>query len=297
MKIELKKSPDTPVYPYSLAIDLTHDVVHSKTAYEVPVKSKDGKHIITVFGFQTGSENPERLPNLAGALFGGLINVARLPNYAFVARAAKRVYPVYTIQSEVMVVTPNGPIFRHVELAKVREYLTDYLQDSKILGPEDKLHVRGIADDLSLSRPVFYLKSRKPGVSNFWAPVFISADKKTIFAYAANGKREVEVKGGSEVFALRYQVAKALIADNRLDECDELRIDRLFPDTWEQMKAGMSREGEIAVSSQTIEVYKDGDMFVALETREGGERFGLYTAETLEAVTAKVEADYARRGL
>ena len=51
------------------------------------------------------------------------------------------------VGDEVFVTTPGGPVFRDVELAKVRGYLSDYLHTMEELGTADHvetLHVRGV---------------------------------------------------------------------------------------------------------------------------------------------------------
>ena len=75
-----------------------------------------------------------------------LINLSRLPTYVFIAPRSHKMYPVYTVNDEVFATTPGGPVFKHVELAKVREFLADYLHEIGALGVTDKsekLHVRG----------------------------------------------------------------------------------------------------------------------------------------------------------
>ena len=129
---------------------------------------------IEMCGFRVEAEKLEELEQKAALLAASLVNMSRLPSYVFIARRAGGVYPVYTIEDEVMATTPGGPVFRHVELAKVREYLTDYLHDIGILGERglsDKLHVRGIdRHTLSLRRPVLYLKKRAINETDFLGP-------------------------------------------------------------------------------------------------------------------------------
>ncbi len=102
------------------------------------------------------------------------------------------VYPVYTVGDEVYATTPGGPVFRHVELAKVREFLSDCLHTMEEIGSVDRaetLHVRGIdKNTLGLIRPSFYLKKRVPSEAEFWAPVFKSEDGRSIYTYAARAK-------------------------------------------------------------------------------------------------------------
>ncbi|MFQ5614795.1 MAG: hypothetical protein ACE5H9_21955, partial [Anaerolineae bacterium] len=190
-----------------------------------------------VAGFRLQAGNLNYLARLVRQLLPALVNYARLPDYVFIARRSKRIYPVYTYGDEVIATVPGGPVFRHVELAKVRAYLADYLHAAGELGAPE-LHVRGVnRRSLKLLRPVFYLKKRVPGQAEFWAPVFESLDGRSIYAYVASARREVPIDGGYEVLALRDVCARALMADNRLENIYDLRPDRLWPEAWARLRS------------------------------------------------------------
>ncbi len=241
-------------------------------------------------------------------LLPALINFARLPDYVFIARRSQRIYPVYTIGDEVIATTPGGPTFRHVELAKVRAYLTDYAQSTGELGGpgrSDKLHVRGVSrHTLALLRPVLYLKKRIPGQTEFWAPVFEAEDGRSIYAYVASAKREVSKDRGREVLALRHICAEALIADKRLLHNYDLRVDRMMPEYWSAMQMTLRPEpyglaaGQTAnASGMEMSLYRNGGALVAVEARPEEDRWGLFFGEETGDVCHRVAQDYLRRGL
>jgi hypothetical protein len=232
-----------------------------------------------------------------------LISTARFPSYVFVARAAGYHFPVYTIGNEVFATTPGGPQFRHVELAKVREYLADYLNSIGILGnssEDDKLHVRGVdSDTLEMVRPSFYLKKRVTGQTDFWAPVFYSAETATLYTYAASARREAPYDQARGIFVLRDIVAEALIADKRLKASYDLRIDRVFAETWAELQAYLgSKSAEITINGISLPVYAAPDgLFVAVEKRVDENRFNLYLGGTLEGVKTAITQNFVRRGI
>lgn len=259
---------------------------------------------IQICGFELQTERFAELSELIERLLRALINSSRLPTYVFIARHAGIVYPVYTVDNEVFAVTPqSGPVLRHVELAKVREYLTDYLHDIKVLGTDgqrDKLHVRGVIQhNLQLRRPVFYLKKRLIDETEFWAPVFESGDGRRIYAYAVNQRREVPLNDGLEILALRDIVAHFLIQDGRLKQYCDLRPDRLFPDGWRALKRHLEPEApSIHYHGQALPVFKTPRaLWLSAELRPHEERYNLYLGETRAALEAQIEANFARRGL
>jgi hypothetical protein len=230
--------------------------------------------------------------------------MARLPTYVFIARRSRQMYPVYTVGDEVFATTPGGPVFRHVELAKVRDYLSDYLHAVSELGTpgkSDTLHVRGInMDTLGLIRPIFYLKKRpsSAGDNEFWAPVFLADDGKSIYTYAASGKREVDLAGGYETLLLRTQVAQALIADKRLKENFDLRPDRLLPDYWAQVQATLKpTPATLVYDDQSLAVYQNGRGIVAVEHRHDEDRYSLYIGQDIDDLRDRTAYDFVRRGL
>jgi hypothetical protein len=232
-----------------------------------------------------------------------------LPTYIFIARRSRRIYPVYTIGDEVLVTTSGGPVFRHVELASVRRYLSDYLHAVGELGTPGKsetLHVRGVRPStLALTRPVFYLKKRVTGENEFWAPVFPTNDGLGIYTYAASARREVKIAGGQEVLALRDMVAEALIADKRLKHSHNLRPDRLMPDYWSRLQATLEKDPlKLTVfdhgttkNGAEIDLYKNGKLFLAAEPRGDDHRVGLFVGQTPTDLRDRLAQDYLRRDL
>lgn len=303
--------------PYLMSVSLEGHVIPPDTHYHIPiyrdqmVRDLDGTagrlpYSIEVCGFRLEAQTPDALLRPTAELLDGLINMARLPTYIFAAGRSMLIYPVYTIEDEVFATTPGGPVFRHVELAKVRSYLSDYLHTMEELGTvghAETLHVRGVdSTTLGLIRPIFYLKKRVTGENEFWAPVFRSPDGRTVYTYAASAKREVAVRNGLEVLDLQAVVAQALIADRRLEEPYDLRPDRLFPDQWHQLRSLMtpqpytvSQIGEnMAVSLPT---YRYGKCYAAAEHRTGEDRYNLFLGVDPLDLRQRIAQDFLRRGL
>ncbi|MCP5097113.1 MAG: hypothetical protein GY943_16310 [Chloroflexi bacterium] len=309
MKITIEHSITTDEfadsYPYIVRVEIVSATLNVGTIYQIPVfvKYQGLKKTfgMDICGFRVEAKKPTQLPAQAEALLKGLINVSRLPSYMFVARRAKAIFPVYTISDEVMAITPVGPIFKHVELAKVREYLSDFLHDAQILGEgglSDKLHVRGISQrTLGLLRPVFYLKKRLPGETDFWAPVFQSMDGTHIYAYAANARREVERQADREILSLHGLVATALQQDGRLRHVHDLRPDRLMSGYWERLKSTLANEGELVVNEQVIGLYGNGSITIGVEHRKEEDRYGLFFGSSKENVCNRIALDFKRRGI
>jgi hypothetical protein len=312
----LKKNKDA--LPYFVRVDLSTEVIEPNTIFHVPVYWQPAKAVGTIIkglysaevcGFRVEAGNLPQIVRLVGRLLPGLINMARLPTYIFIARRSHRLYPVYTIDDEVLAATPGGPVFRHVELAKVRGYLSDYLHAVGELGAPGKseaLHVRGVrTTTLALIRPVFYLKKRIPGENEFWAPAFPANDDCHIYAYAASARHEVEIAGGQEVLALRDLVAQALMADKRLKHNHDLRPDRLLSDYWTRLQATVNQESvKLMVSDRhttgnghEISLYKNGKVYLAVEPRGEENRVGLFVGKTPTDLRDRLTKDYLRRGL
>jgi hypothetical protein len=290
--------------PYFVTVEIVTKTVDAGTVFQIPIGVDYNGHGKTftfeVCGFRQETSNPDKLPLMVGQLVNALVSTARLPSYVFIARRAGEIYPVYTIGREVFATTPGGPIFRHVELAKVREYLADYLNTIGILGENgvsDKLHVRGVnLHTLGLRRPIFYLKKRVPGETDFWAPVFETGDGKRIYTYAASARREVPIADGQEVIFLRELVAQALLTDGRLHDLHDLRPDRLFPDYWERLKVTLNPEGSIPVNGITIPIYSNSYVWVGLEVRADEDRYSLYVGRDAESLRRRIQIDFERRG-
>lgn len=306
MKIEIERNTgeNSEIVPYIAHVDTSDLTIHSTSAYDVPVEIRQTgpkkEYHVNICGFDVKADNPDHLPTKIEWLISHLVNVARFPKHVFIARRAKTVYPVYTIGNEVMATTPGGPIFQHVELAKVREFLTDYLHQTSVLGDSgvsDRLHVRGTnMHTLGLRRPVMYLKKRVVGEDEFWAPVFENGAGDGIYTYAVNARRDVAISDGSEILQLRDVVANALKNDGRLNDLNDLRADRLMPAYWERLKETLTPAGTLAVNDHTLEVYTKGSTWVAVESRPDEERYGLYVGGSESGLEGRVKRDFIRRG-
>lgn len=305
LTLEPNSNGDQQTVPFHVRVDIVTATIDTGSVFYVPVEVRyqgmKKSFAVNIAGWELESERPEALPDKISRFLPRLISLARLPTYLFVARRAGGIYPVYTIGSEVYATTPGGPVFRHVELAKVREYLTDYLHAAGILGEKglsDKLHTRGLnLKTLGLRRPIFYLKKRVPGEVDFWAPVFESGDGKHIYCYAADERREVPMIGGVEVLYLQQMVANALKTDKRLKDPFDLRPDRLFPDYWERLKATLSTSEPITVNGMTLPAYANENGLLALEERKDEGRYSLYLGKDAEDLQARVAVDLERRGI
>jgi len=308
MKIALQHNSGTnsAAIPYFAEIEISNISVDFNTRFRVPISKRvNGKtwYVGEICGFQIEADSPEAAVALIEKLTPGLVNMARLPTYVFIARRSHKMYPVYTHGDEVFATTPGGPIFKHVELAKVREYLSDYMHTIGALGrpgKSEKLHVRGVhRESLGLIRPIFYLKKRSHGSdeNEFWAPVFQSANGGAIYTYAASGRREVEIDNGHEVFRLRAQVAQALIADKRLKDEDDLRVDRLLPDYWDMVKPHLQKvSSKLNFDGSSIEIYREGLSLLALEYRADEDRYSFYIGKGVEDLRSRAAKDLVRRG-
>jgi hypothetical protein len=307
MKITLTENTgtDTERIPYYARIEIETVTIDAGTAFDVPVyvnySGLDKVYNVEMCGFRLETAYLEDLPRGAARLLNGLINMARLPSYVFIARRAGGIYPVYTLNYEVVAVTPGGPVFRHVELAKVREYLTDYLHRVKVLGENglsDKLHVRGVdMHTLGLRRPIFYLKKRVPGQTDFWAPVFESGNGRFIYTYAVNARRQVPTADGREVLNLRTLVAEALGKDGRLPNPADLRIGRLFPNRWQQLRHQLEADGDLVANGKMLALFRDGETLIGLESRPKEERYSLFFGRDADDLRRRARLDFDRRGL
>lgn len=307
MKIYLEKNggADKSDIPYLANIEIATMTVNFNAHYTIPITEQvngQSHYAADVCGFQIEADSPEATVSLIDKLLQELINLARLPTYIFVARRSHKIYPVYTFKNEVFATTPGGPVFRHVELSKVREYLSDYMHTIGQLGSpgkSEKLHVRGVhRKTLSLVRPIFYLKKRpESGDDNeFWAPVFASTDGQAIYTYAASGRREVDVDAGHEILRLRSQVAQALIADGRLKEDYDLRADRLLPEYWEKIKAHLEPlPDKLTFGDTQLELYQDGKYLIAVENRNEEDRYSFYIGKSYEDLQIRAGKDLVRR--
>ncbi len=308
MKIALVPNSDAnaDTLPFIASISVVEATVDFETEFIVPVYRSHpaGKtaYDAEVCGFRMETDTIEHLPALMGNVLRGLINMSRLPSYIFVARRSRQVYPVYTVGREVFATTPGGPVFRHVELAKVRDYLADYLHAVKILGSpgkSDKLHVRGVnAKTLQTMRPILYLKKRVAGETDFWAPVFETRDGKRIYTYAASVRREVPRQNGTEILELRSLVAQALRNDGRLSNPYDLRPDRLMPEYWLKLKNQLTLiPPDASLLPFGIELYRQGELRLAVEERLDEKRFNLFVGTDAPQLVCRVLRVLSRRGV
>jgi hypothetical protein len=308
MKIVLEPNAgsDNQKIPYFACAEIATLTIDSGSVFQVPVHLKQMAYKkiydVEICGFRLETDTLDNIPALVEKLLSGLVNMTRLPSYVFIARRSRGIYPVYTVGNEVFATTPGGPVFRHVELAKVREYLNDYLHEMGILGKpgmSDKLHVRGVnTKTLGVIRPIFYLKKRVPGETEFWAPVFLSDDEGSIYTFAANAKRTVPVEEGKEIFSLHRIVAEVLITDNRLHNVYDLRPERLFPEQWEHLKNILTPlDKYITISDIQIPLYRNGKAFIGLESRLDENRYSLFLGEDIEDVRSRVVRSFTRRGV
>jgi hypothetical protein len=311
MRVLLEKNcgDNSAVVPYIAHVEIATTTPDLNATFHVPVflqhvKDKSVYHA-EVCGFQVKAHTSAEIAPGIEELVPSLINAARLPTYIFVARHSRHLYPVYTVGDEVFATTPGGPVFRHVELAKVREYLTDYLGQIGELwrpGNKDRLHVRGVhKETLALVRPVFYLKKRAQNAQDneFWAPVFPSDDETRIYTYAASAKREEVINCGHELLSLRTQVAQALIADKRLQEELELRADRVMQPYWQRLAAILTPLScQLVYKDIKLKVYQNWEDWVAVEYRPNDEnRVSLYFGRDADDLRDRTSQDFARRGL
>lgn len=309
MKLTLERNLATDssseIQPFIIRLEIVSATKDVGRVYQIPVfvhydRGLEKSYGVDVCGYRLMARNASDLPDQVRKLVKSLISTARLPTYIFVARRSKLLVPVYTVHDEVVAFTAGGPVFRHVELAKVREYLTDYLHEIHVLGDDgrDKLHVRGIGETtLGLRRPVFYLKKRVPDETDFWAPVFQSGDGRRIYAYAASARQEVTRSDGAEVLHLREKVANALISDRRLHNTYDLRPDRLMPVFWHNLCALLTFQTTVAVRGVATALYRYGGDWIALELRADEDRYGLFLDFEAERVLRRVAEDFARRGI
>ncbi len=308
MKITFERNPDlgnNNIIPYYMYVEIGASELDWERTFKIPVILSHGiTYVVEACGMQVQADTLRELGPKAQSLLVGLEHMSRMPTYVFITRLSRRMFPVYTIGDKVAAVTPQGIVFRHVELAKVREYLTDYLQQTGVLGPMDlgdKLHVRGVNKErLSLIRPTFYLKKRPMEASEheFWAPVFHSQTENELFVYAASTKHEVPIDNGLEVFTLRNKVAEALMADNRLTNNYNLRADRLMPDHWKQVRTNLiPLPRKMVYHGFKLPLYQGQDFVLALEYRDTEDRYSLYIGKNNEDLYNRVTRDLIRRRL
>jgi hypothetical protein len=308
MKISLEQNSknDNDDVSYYVNVEISTMTIDLDTAFHIPVyKHTNGKtgYNVELCGFQVSAEAPDQIMPVTERLLRGLVNLARLPTYVFIARRSRQMYPVYTVGDEVFATTRGGPVFRHVELAKVREYLAEYLNAMGIIGVpgmSEKLRVRGVdMNSLALIRPVCYFKKR-PGEdeNEFWAPIFLADDHGSIYTYAASDKREIDLSGGYELLLLRTQVAQALIADQRLKDNYDLRPDRLLPDYWDRVKETLKLQSEnLVFDGMAFDIYRNGRAVIAAEHRADEDRYSLYIGNDLDDLRERTAKDLVRRGL
>lgn len=252
-------------------------------------------------GMSRSTPRLELIPRLLRKAIIRFTNFRRLPSYVFIARHTRELYPVYTIGSEVCAITSSGPIFQHVELAKVREYLSEYRLRAAHgrLDVTDKLHVRGVdPKTLGLIRPLAYLRKRVYAQTDFWAPVFLHHNGDSIYTFAANARRETPVTNGLEIFDLCTTVGKALRDDNRLQETHDLRPDRLLQTYWDMIETQLHKLPDtIVVAGRDLEVYRHplDETFIVLEPRADEVRYNLFLGNTIAEAHRYTIGDFLQR--
>ena len=306
MKISFERNTEqnSDTIPYFVRIEIGASELDWDRTFRVPVILSHGlMYVVEICGLQIKADTLKELGPLVQSKLISLENMSRMPTYVFITRRSRKLFPVYTIGDKVMAVTPQGISFRHVELAKVRDFFKDYLHQIGLLGPierGDKLHVRGIhKETLALVRPAFYLKKRALDEKEheFWAPVFRATDSDTIYVYAASTKHEEPLAQGLEVFHLRHKVANALINDNRLSINLNLRADRLMPDYWERVKSNLTKlSRDMIYEGIKLPMYTCDGLIIALEYRSAEDRYSFYLGEDDDDLGQRVARDLIRRG-
>ncbi len=304
--LERNTGPKSLKVPYIAHIDCP-GLINRGPQFDVPVRAAyDGMKktlSVEIAGFRMMTDQLNQVPTIIDKLINSLIRSNQLPHYVFIARDAGTIYPVYAIGDEVVAPTPDGPIFQDAELAKVRERLSDYLHDTKVLGAHgrtDKFHVRGVHRfSLLLIRPKFYLKKRIAGEADFWTPVFASVDSPRIYAYVANARRDTTIDNGREVLVLRDLVAEELIESGRLSDTFDLRPDRMFENTWLNLKATLTKcDHDLQINGVPIQLYQDQNgIHIGLEIRPDEERYSLFLGNDADAVEQQALRDFMRRGI
>lgn len=306
--LEQNRGADRLNIPYYAHVEC-NQIINRGPNFQIPIRASytgmKKLYAVEVSGFRLTTEHVNNIPTLIERLVEGVTRLGRIPHYVFIARDAGIVYPVYTIDDEVLAPTPYGPLFQHVELAVVRERLTDYLHEIKVLGAKgrtDKFHVRGVdRHTLQLVRPIFYLKKRDvSGETDFWAPVYKSKEGNHIYTYAANNRREALIDNGKEVFVLQNLVANVLKDDGRLTDSHELRPDRLFADLWDRIKDNViAKDGDpLVVNGVEIPMYRTEEgVSVGMELRPNEERYSMFFGDNRDDVAERATRDFARRGI
>lgn len=304
--LERNTGPDRLTIPYIAHVEC-RSIINRGPEFQIPIRAAyvgmKKTLSVEVAGFRLMTEHLNTVPALVERLIEGVARSARIPHYVFIARDAGTVFPVYTIGDEVLAPTPNGPLFQHVELAVVRQRLSDYLHDIKVLGANgrtDKFHVRGVhRHSLQLIRPKFYLKKRVAGETDFWTPVFGSVDSPRIYAYAANARREATIDSGREVLVLRDLVANVLMDDGRLADSYDLRPDRMFAETWDELSSTLDKlDDDLVINGVTLPLYKDkAGSVIGLEIRPNEERYSLFLGNDRDDVAERARHDFSRRGI
>ena len=293
-------------FPYYIQVEIISPTINLSSNLHIPVfvqETTDEKfYTAEACGYQVHAVDLNELPHQVDRLIRSLMVTGRLPSYVFIARHGNHIYPVYTVGDEVTTAVPNGPAFRHIELAKIREYLEDYLFTSGVLGAKDdrdKLHIRGVhRKSLALVRPICYLKKRAVGEETFWSPVFLTEDGSHIYTFAASAKREVPIAAGREFLNIQRIVAEVLITDKRLSKPHDLRIDRLFPEQLAQVLSHFQAKDEtLIVEGISLPLYRFEDGLIAVEDRPEEDRYSLFFGQGLDDLQDRIERSFKRRGI
>ena len=146
MEIVLEKnSADTrKIIPYYVYIELSSVKTSFETQFHVPIYLKlirgQNHYAAEICGLQIQENSPQSVLNAVKKVAPTLENLGRMPTYVFIARHSLRVYPVYTSRNENLGLTVRGgPVVRHPELACVRDRVSRYLNEIRVLGKSKKI--------------------------------------------------------------------------------------------------------------------------------------------------------------
>lgn len=299
---------DNSLIPFYLRIEVAALSPDLRKPFFIPVHYQHARdrsiYKVNICGISLEARTAADLVPRIEKIIPPLLRNARLPSYVFIARHSRRIYPIYTFGKEFLALITGGPMFRHVELAKIREYLTDYLHQTGELWPpttNDHLYVRGVdLLTLELVRPVFYLEKQPQFATDneFWAPIFPQPDGSGLYTFAASAKQTVQNNQGREVLQLRSIVAQALIANRRLTQDYDLRLDRLIPHLWTQLRTNLVDYSTRFISPRLeLSLYQDNHTLVALEYHPDEDRYSLYFGSDAEDLRLRTATDLLRRGL
>ena len=146
----------------------------------------------------------------------------------------------FTLSATKCLQRPGGPQFRHVELAWVREYLTDYLNTIGILGngSQDDRCTYGVdTTTLEMIRPLFYFeengwRGRRISGHRFSFRPKLKPIRPPFTLYVASGPAAQHLRCCARHSGIaRHRCRSADRRQKRLNASYDLRIDRIFAET------------------------------------------------------------------